>query len=140
MGVNYVVLAVRSEDFIFGADIFVHEAQKRWPGCEVFDANRSKDSQTTLVQMKPQDEPPFSIDHFPNNRMVSTDGTPDQAAEVAAWVRQANSDPGLVLWFVDDSFSGHTVLYPGITPEQVAANWVDHSEHDPYTEYPDYFK
>lgn len=97
MGVNYVVFAVRSEDFIFGADIFVREAQKRWPGCEVFDANRSKDSQTTLVQVELQDEPPFSIDHFLNNRMVSTDGTPDQAAEVAAWVRQANPDPGLVL-------------------------------------------
>ena len=72
--------------------------------------------------------------------MVSTEGTPDQAAEVAAWVRQANPDRGLVLWFVDDSFSGHIVLYPGITPEQITANWVDHSEHDPYTEYPDYFK
>ena len=72
--------------------------------------------------------------------MVSTDGTLDQAAEVAAWVRRVNPDPGLVLWFTDQSFSGHTVLRPGIAPEQVTANWVDHSEHDPYTEYPDYFK
>ena len=140
MSVNHMVFAVRSEDRMFDADTFVREAQKRWPGCEVFDANRSKDSQTTLVQVEPQDEPSFSIDHFPNNRIVSTDGTPDQVAEVAAWVRRVNPDPGLVLWFTDQSFSGHTVLRPGIAPEQVTANWVDHSEHDPYTEYPDYFK
>ena len=31
MGVNYVVLAVRSEDLIFGADIFVREAQESRP-------------------------------------------------------------------------------------------------------------
>ena len=140
MGVNYMIIAVRPEDRMFDVDTFVHEAQERWPGCEVFDANQSKSNQTTFVQVESQDEPSFSINHFSDNQMVSTEGVPDQAAEVAAWVRQANPDPGLVLWFVDDSFSGHTVLYPGITPEQITANWVDHSEHDPYTEYPDYFK
>ena len=139
MGVNYVVLAVRSEDFIFDADTFVREAQKRWPGCEIVRPSPGTGISTTSAYIPSNSLSPFSVRHFPNIRMVSTDGTPDQAAEVAAWVRQANPDPDLVLWFVDDSFSGHTVLYPGITPEQVTANWVDHSEHDPYTEYPDYF-
>ena len=114
MSVNHMVFAVRSEDRMFDADTFVREAQKRWPGCEVFDANRGKSNQTTLVQVESQDEPSFSINHFSDNQMVSTDGTPDQAAEVAAWVRRVNPDPGLVLWFTDQSFSGHTVLRPGI--------------------------
>jgi len=135
-----MVITVRSEDCIFDADTFVREAQKRWPGCEVFDANRGKSNQTTLVQVESQDEPSFSINHFSDNQMVSTDGTPDQAAEVAAWVRRGDPDPGPALRVTDQSFSGHTVLRPGIAPEQVTANWVDHSEHDPYTEYPDYFK
>ena len=44
-----------------------------------------------------------------------------------------------MLWFTTDNFDGHTVLTPGITPQQVIEQWVDHREHDPYVEYPEYF-
>ena len=71
--------------------------------------------------------------------MISVDGTPEQAAEVAAWVRSLLPNPNLDLWILDNHLSGHTVLFPGITPEQVLDNWVDHREHDPYVEYPQYF-
>ena len=72
--------------------------------------------------------------------MISVDGNPYNSAEVAAWARSLLPDPNLALWLIDQPFSGHTVLFPGITPQQVLDNWVDHSEHDPYTEYPQYFK
>jgi len=67
------------------------------------------------------------------------DGDPDNSAVVAAWVRLL-PDPGLVLWYVDEGFNGHSVQFPGITAEQVASGWVDHGEHDPFEEYPDYFR
>ena len=44
-----------------------------------------------------------------------------------------------MLWFTTDVFDGHTVLTPGITPQQVIDQWVDHREHDPYAQYPEYF-
>ena len=47
-------------------------------------------------------------------------------------------DPSLVPWFTTDNFDGHTVLTPGITSQQVIDQWVDHREHDPYAEYPEY--
>ncbi|WP_127842190.1 hypothetical protein [Actinomyces wuliandei] len=77
--------------------------------------------------------------HFPHNRMVSTDADPQVAAEVAAWVRHLHPDPGLVLWYTDEGFTGHTVLTPGITPTQIDHQWVDHNDHDPEKDYPHYF-
>ncbi|MBO3724466.1 hypothetical protein J5X07_05385 [Actinomyces bowdenii] len=71
--------------------------------------------------------------------MISIDGLPEQSTEVAAWVRSIHPDPDLTLWYTDNSFSGRTVLTPGITPQEVLDNWVDHDEHDPYIEYPQYF-
>nr|WP_315547324.1 hypothetical protein [Actinomyces oris] len=44
-----------------------------------------------------------------------------------------------MLWFTTSVFDGHTVLTPGITPQQVIDQWVNHTEHDPYIEYPQYF-
>ena len=63
----------------------------------------------------------------------------EEAADIAVWVRSLNPDPDLVLWFTTNVFDGHTVLTPGITPQQVIEQWVDHREHDPYVEYPEYF-
>ena len=140
MGVSHMIITTSPRDFMFDTDAFIREAQRRWPGCEVFREIREKDPSDATVQISPQNKPSFSVDHFPDNQMVSIDGNPDNSAEVAAWVRQMHPNPDLVLWFIDESFSGHTVLFPGITAQEVLDNWADHSEHNPYTEYPDYFK
>ena len=79
------------------------------------------------------------IHHFSDNHMIDVDGNPFNSAEVASWVRSLHPDPSFDLWFTDEYFSGHTILFPGITPEQVLDNWIDHREHDPYIEYPQYF-
>lgn len=79
------------------------------------------------------------IHHFPDNHMISVDGNPYNSAEVAAWVRSLLLDPDLDLWLIDNVLSGHTILFPGITAQEVLDNWVDHDEHDPYIEYPQYF-
>ncbi|WP_315034871.1 hypothetical protein [Actinomyces oris] len=44
-----------------------------------------------------------------------------------------------MLWFTANVFDGNTVLTPGITPQQVIDQWGNHTEHDPYIEYPQYF-
>ncbi|TFH50807.1 hypothetical protein E4J66_13960 [Actinomyces viscosus] len=80
------------------------------------------------------------ISHFRDGQLISVDGADlEEAADIAVWVRSLNPDPNLVLWFTTDNFNGHTVMTPGITPQQVIDQWVDHSEHDPYAEYPEYF-
>ncbi|WP_279745280.1 hypothetical protein [Rothia aeria] len=80
------------------------------------------------------------ISHFADGRLISVDGADfEEAVEIAAWVRSLNPDPDVVLWFTSSAFDGHTVLTPGITPQQVLEQWVDHREHDPYVEYPQYF-
>ena len=78
-----------------------------------------------------------SYGNHPNNQLISASGLDfEEAANIAAWVRSLNPDPNLVLWFTTSVFDGHTVLTPGITPQQVIDRWVDHAEHDPYIEYP----
>ena len=80
------------------------------------------------------------ISHFTDGRLISVDGADfEEAVEIAAWLRSLNPDPDVVLWFTSSAFDGHTVLTPGITPQQVLEQWVDHREHDPYVEYPQYF-
>ena len=84
--------------------------------------------------------PSTIISHFKDNRLISASGLDfEEAANIAAWVRSLNPDPNLVLWFTTSVIDGHTVLTPGITPQQVIDQWVNHTEHDPYIEYPQYF-
>ena len=80
------------------------------------------------------------ISHFRRGRLISVDGAEfEEAANIAAWARPLNPDSHLMLWLTTDVFDGHTVLTPGITPQQVIDQWVDHHEHDPYAQYPEYF-
>jgi hypothetical protein len=69
-------------------------------------------------------EPPFRIRHFAHNAMLSMDGTPEQNASAAAWVRSI-LPPDLTVYAVDDSGSAHVLLHRGITSEEIADGWVD---------------
>lgn len=61
---------------------------------------------------------------------ISTDGTPEQAAEIELWARSlVPEDPGGRIWLVDEMFNGHAELVPGMTMEDIDAVWVDHGEH-----------
>ena len=79
------------------------------------------------------------IDHFPHRRLLAIGGNPFNSVEVAVWVREVHPDPEIVLWLIDDAFTAHVVLHPGITVDEIHAGWVDHREHNPYEEYPQYF-
>ena len=140
MGVNYMILTMNPNQTIFDADTFIAETQRRWPGCQAYKNKKESNSFTDAgANIDSASTTPFMVYHFIDRHMISVDGDLFDAAEVAAWVRSLLPDSNLDLWLIDNVLSGHTILFPGITPQEVLDNWVDHDEHDPYVEYPQYF-
>lgn len=83
------------------------------------------------VQIDRSTEPFFQIFYL-GEEAISTDGTPEQAAEVALWVRSLlPDDPGGRIWMVDQGYSGHVELAPGMTVDDIKTGWVEHDENSP---------
>ena len=138
MSVNYLLTVLNSPYTIANTDTFLHEGSKVWPDSKGTRWNDDEDGTDADILLTP-DGASTVISHFSDNRLISVSGADfEEAAEIAAWARSLNPDPHLVLWFTTNVFDGHTVLTPGITPQQVIDQWVDHREHDPYAEYPEY--
>ena len=72
-------------------------------------------------------EPDFAIAHFRDNLMLGLQGTAQQNARLAAWVRSLLPERAPRVIAGDREWRGHVDLAYGITPELVLANWVDHS-------------
>ena len=140
MGVNYLYPVLSSEDTLIDVEAFLREGQRKWPGCKTAQWTAEEDRLTDADIIITPDGASTIISHFTDGRLISVDGADfEEAVDIAAWVRSLNPDPDVVLWFTSSAFDGHTVLTPGITPQQVLDQWVDHREHDPYVEYPQYF-
>ena len=138
MGVNYLCSTLNSGRVIADTDTFLSKGKRRWPACKTRSVG-SVDRETDVEILLDPDGASTIISHFSDGQLISVDGAEfEEAADIAVWVRSLNPDPSLVLWFTTDNFDGHTVLTPGITPQQVIDQWVDHREHDPYAEYPEY--
>ena len=138
MGVRYFYTTLNSGRVIADTDTFLSEGKRRWPDCKTRSVG-SVDRETDVEILFDADGGSTIISHFSHGRLISVGGADfEEAADIAVWVRSLNPDPGLVLWFTTNVFDGHTVLTPGITPQQVIDQWVDHHEHDPYAEYPEY--
>mgnify|MGYP000941877073 FL=1 len=138
MSVNYLFTVLNSPYTIADTDTFLHEGSKAWPDSKGTRWDDDEDGTDADILLTP-DGASTVISHFRHGRLISVDGADfEEAADIAAWVRSLNPDPSLVLWFTTNVFDGHTVLTPGITPQQVIDQWVDHHEHDPYAEYPEY--
>ena len=138
MGVNYLCSTLNSGRVIADTDTFLSEGKRRWPDCKTRSVG-SVDRETDVEILLDPDGASTIISHFSHGRLISVGGADfEEAADIAVWVRSLNPDPGLVLWFTTNVFDGHTVLTPGITSQQVIDQWVDHHEHDPYVEYPEY--
>ena len=139
MSVNYLFTVLNSPYTIADTDTFLHEGSKAWPDSKGTRWDDDEDGTDADILLTP-DGASTVISHFRHGRLISVDGADfEEAADVATWARSLNPDPNLVLWFTTNVFDGHTVLTPGITPQQVIEQWVDHREHDPYAEYPEYF-
>jgi hypothetical protein len=77
-------------------------------------------------------EPRFQIFHFQDGDMISTDGTTEQAVEVALWVRSLlPDDPDVRIWLVDQGYTGHVELVPGMTASDIKSGWIEHDEFPP---------
>ena len=72
-------------------------------------------------------EPDFAISHFRDNLMIGLEGTAQQNARSAAWIRALLPERAPRVIVGERSWQGHADLPHGVTPEQVLANWVDHS-------------
>ncbi|WP_454932838.1 hypothetical protein [Actinomyces oris] len=139
MSVNYLYSTLNSGLVIADTDTFHSEGKRHWPECKTRSVG-STDRETDVEILLDPDGASTIISHFSDGQLISVDGADlEEAADIAVWVSSLNPDPNLVLWFTTNVFDGHTVLTPGITPQQVVEQWVDHREHDPYVEYPEYF-
>ena len=139
MGVSYLYSTLNSGLVIADTDTFLSKGKRHWPDCKARHVG-SDTLKTDADSVLNPDGASTIISHFRHGRLISVDGADfEEAADVATWARSLNPDPNLVLWFTTNVFDGHTVLTPGITPQQFIEQWVDHREHDPYVEYPEYF-
>ena len=140
MSVSFLFPELSTKQTIIDGNRFLTEANKKWPGSRVLRWGEGERQTDVDIIINP-DDMAVTVSHFRDNKLISADGALDceEAADIAAWVRSLNPDPNLVLWFTTSVFDGHTILTPGITPQQVIDQWVNHAEHDPYIEYPQYF-
>ena len=138
MGVRYLYTTLNSGRVIADTDTFLREGKRHWPDCKTRSVG-SADRETDVEILLDPDGASTIISHFSDGQLISVGGADlEEAADIAVWVRSFNPDPSLVLWFTTNVFDGHTVLTPGITSQQVIDQWVDHREHDPHAEYPEY--
>jgi hypothetical protein len=72
-------------------------------------------------------EPDFAIAHFRDNLMLGLEGSAQQNARSAAWIRSLLPERAPRVIAGDREWQGHVDLTFGIAPEQVLATWVDHS-------------
>lgn len=140
MSVRYLCPVLTPDHTIADVDTFINAGKQRWPDCKtiIFDEDSLLKTDADIV-IKPSGVSTI-ISHFRDGRLISIDAASfDEAAEIAVWVRSLNPDPDVVVWFTTSVFDGHTILTPGITTQEVIDQWVDHREHNPYEEYPEYF-
>jgi hypothetical protein len=125
--VNFIVIGAVPERYAIPLDGF-REAASQWaPHAQVREDTGPDDVTDATILVERPDEPAFHILHSRSGRSVFTDGTPDQAAEVAAWVAENFPPDGVEVWLTDDAHTRHIVLTPGMTPaDVVAAPWQPH--------------
>jgi hypothetical protein len=69
----------------------------------------------------------FQIARADNDHQIWIRGTSEQAAKVAVWaVRSFSHTGGSELWITYPSRTGHAQLLPGMSPDEVWDDWLDH--------------
>ena len=104
---------IRAAEERFGSILRVQTVAEGPADCELY--------------ITPADDYPFSLAHFAHNRTIALEGTPEQNAELAAWVRSLLPADFPRVIAADQGWLGHVDLTPGITAEEVLSRWVDHS-------------
>lgn len=108
-------------------EVLTDAAKQRW-GTQVFVTGRTGPEVSLELEVT---GPPhrFAICLSARGDSAFTDGSWEQTAEVAAWLRSLLA-PSFAyrVWLVDESFSGHATLPAGVRADQLADLWVDHAK------------
>ena len=126
MGIRMIIIAPEPQDFTVTLDQF-REASTFWGShATLVGALPTTTPSTPTSRSTAPEAPLFQIFHFNNNAMLSTDGTEEQAAEVAAWAANTfpKAGPG-ELWMTDQGYTGHTVLTPGMKAADIWKGWQE---------------
>ncbi|MFD7157632.1 hypothetical protein ACFV9C_23740 [Kribbella sp. NPDC059898] len=131
---NIIVLSPEPGTFTIDRARFEEAVVQRF-GQQTKIISESADDQSSIdvtARVSRPGEPWFQIFHFGTGDAISTDGTNEQAVEVMLWVRSLLPDEhdGPV-WAIDEAYTGHVELIPGMTPDDVRSGWLDHDEHPP---------
>ncbi len=124
-------MAICSPDQAFHVDreVFEKEAHARFPEGVVVAIDDPDRPMDVAVQIERGGEPGYQILRSREGEVIFTDGTPEQAAEAALWIRSLlPDDPGGRIWLVDKGYSGHVELVPGMTVDDIKAGWVEHDD------------
>ena len=127
MSNRMIIVSPTPEDFSVTLEQFRAAADYWQPHAHLGGSNSDSDPSDATISIDRPHEPGFQIVHFRNGAMISTDGTPEQAAEVAVWAANTfpKTGPG-ELWMTDQGYSGHTTLHPGISLSDVLNGWQNH--------------
>jgi hypothetical protein len=125
--VHHLILSPDVTSLALTPDQLATAARERW-GTQMFVTGRTGPEVSLELEVT---GPPhrFSICLSARGDSIFTDGSWEQTAQVAAWVRSLIPDGfGYRLWLADESFSGHATLPPGVQADQLADLWVDHAK------------
>ena len=124
---HHIVLSPDVTSLGLTPDSLTAAGRDRW-GSQMFVTGRT--SPEVSVELEVAGPPHrFMICLSARGDSVFTDGTWEQSAVVAAWLRSLipASFPYRV-WLVDESFSGHALLPAGVHADQLADLWVEHAK------------
>ena len=106
--------------------MFLHEVEKYWNEIDIKTYSKI-DSNLILC-----------LNHFRNNKMISCEGDMREVLNTALWILPLLSE-NVPIWMADGDFNAHVIINYGVEYVDVMNSWVDHSKHDPFEEYPEYF-
>lgn len=123
---SFLMMARNGDGPLFPIDV-VRAGAQWWTAqgdeVEVFDS--PGDVHDLIIAVRPAAASRFQIRRDSTGQALITDGTADQTSAVASWARSLlpQNEPAEV-WLVDDDYTQHVVLAPGITPEEVDRSWA----------------
>jgi hypothetical protein len=122
---DHMIVSPSGESLPVELDQLVDAAQRRWPGM-VRQAPDPDDGAPLTLEVQPEGEPFFQVIALGPVRQVATDGTWEQALEVAALTTSLIPPEAFdsEWWFTSEDLTGHTVLRAGMTSDAIAQGWT----------------
>lgn len=119
--------------------MFLHEVEKYWNEIDIKTYSKIDRNYVNIsVDLYNRGNLILCLNHFRNNKMISCEGNMREVLNTALWIRPLLSE-NVPIWMADGDFNAHVIINYGVEYVDVMNSWVDHSKHDPFEEYPEYF-